>query len=81
MLNHLNKVSVAVYVKALLLAQNLGAELRELKEDQRGLSGIVVAVMLILVAVLAAIFLWDQLKGFLENMWTVITGKAEGLGN
>lgn len=81
MLNYLNKMSVAVYVKAMLLAQNLGAELREFKEDQRGLSGIVVAVMLILVAVLAAIFLWGQLKGFLETMWTKINGKATGLGN
>lgn len=81
MLNYLNKMSVAVYVKALLLAQNLGAELREFKEDQRGLSGIVVAVMLILVAVLAAIFLWGQLKDFLEMMWAKINGKATGFGN
>lgn len=81
MLNHLNKLSVAAYVKALLLAQNLGAELRELKEDQRGLSGIVVAVMLILVAVLATILLWDKLKIFLDTMWGKITGKAEGLGS
>ena len=53
MLHQLNRLSAAAYVKVVLLAQNIGAELRELKEDQRGLSGVVVAVLLILVAVLA----------------------------
>ena len=57
MLNQWNRLSTAVYVKAVLLAQNVGAELRELKEDQRGLSGVVVAVLLILVAVLAVAIL------------------------
>lgn len=76
MLHQLNRLSTAVYVKAVLLAQNVGAELRELKEDQRGLSGVVVAVLLILVAVLAVVLLWGQLKEWLETMWTTITGKA-----
>lgn len=76
MLHQLNRLSTAVYVKAVLLAQNVGAELRELKEDQRGLSGVVVAVLLILVAVLAVVLLWGQLKEWLETMWTIITGKA-----
>lgn len=76
MLNQWNKLSAAVYVKAILLAQNVGAELRELKEDQRGLSGVVVAVLLILVAVLAVVMLWSSLSEWLESMWGTITGKA-----
>lgn len=76
MLHQLNRLSTAVYVKAVLLAQNVGAELRELKEDQRGLSGVVVAVLLILVAVLAVVLLWGNLQEWLENMWKTITEKS-----
>ena len=79
MLNQWNRLSTAVYVKAVLLAQNLGAELREFKEDERGISGIVVAVLLILVAVLAVVFLWGSLSKWLQDMWNKITG-AEGAG-
>lgn len=79
MLRRLNRLSTAVYLKAVLLAQNAGAELRKLKEDQRGLSGIVVAVLLILVAVLAVVLLWDQLRVWLESMWSTITGKANAI--
>lgn len=76
MLNQWNRLSTAVYVKAVLLAQNVGAELRELKEDQRGLSGVVVAVLLILVAVLAVVLLWGKLSEWLGTMWDKIAGKA-----
>jgi Flp pilus assembly pilin Flp len=77
MLNQWNRLSTAVYVKAVLLAQNVGAELRELKEDQRGLSGVVVAVLLILVAVLAVVLLWGKLSEWLGTMWDKIAGKAK----
>lgn len=79
MLNQINRLSTAAYIRAVLLVQNLGAELRELKEDQRGLSGVVVAVLLILVAVLAVVLLWGKLKDWLDQMWTTITGKAQGI--
>ena len=52
---------------------------RDLKKDERGLSGVVVAVLLILVAVLAIVLLWDQLKGWLEQTWGKITGEADKL--
>ncbi len=50
--------------------------LRELTSDERGLSGVVVAVLLILVAVLAVVLLWGQLKGWLSTTWSSITSKA-----
>lgn len=50
--------------------------LQELKEDERGLSGVVVAVLLILVAVLAVILIWGFLSGWLEQLWTTITTKG-----
>ena len=76
MLHQLNRLSIAIYMKAVLLAQNAGAELRELKEDQKGLSGVVVAVLLILVAVLAVVLLWGNLSKWLGDMWKNITNKA-----
>lgn len=50
--------------------------LTELCEDERGLSGVVVAVLLILVAVLAIALLWDYLGKWIEQMWQNITQKS-----
>lgn len=44
-----------------------------LKNDERGLSGVVVAVMLTLMAVLIIGVFWDALEGWLNDMITVIT--------
>lgn len=50
--------------------------IRELKKDERGLSGVVVAVLLILVAVLAVSLLWEQLSTWLQEFWEKIVGKT-----
>lgn len=76
MVGKLNQLSVALYTQMLLLGMTLKEDLRSLKDDERGLSGIVVAVLLILVAVLAVVFLWDSLSAWLTQMWTSITGQA-----
>ena len=47
-----------------------------IREDERGLSGVVVAVLLILVAVLAVVLIWAFLSGWLEELWDRITGAA-----
>lgn len=60
-------------VKAYLAAADLA---REFKEDERGLSGVVVAVLLILVAVLAVVMIWGGLSGWLGELWTKITSQA-----
>lgn len=52
---------------------------QELKEDERGLSGIVVAVLLILVAVLAVVALWGFLSGWLDGLFSDIQTKAGGI--
>ena len=49
---------------------------RDLKKDERGLSGVVVAVLLILVAVLAVTLLWDNLSEWLETFWARIMGDS-----
>ena len=49
---------------------------RSLKNDERGLSGVVVAILLILVAVLAIVLIWGFLSGWLQELWEQITGQA-----
>jgi len=50
--------------------------LRTLKSDERGLSGVVVAILLILVAVLAIVMIWVFLGEWLSELWDNITGQA-----
>jgi len=50
-----------------------------LRNDERGLSGVVVAILLILVAVLAIVLIWGFLSGWLQELWDQITGRAGGI--
>lgn len=50
---------------------------KDFKKDERGLSGVVVTVLLILVAVLVVLLIWGWLSGWLEELWERITGTAE----
>ena len=52
---------------------------RTLKNDERGLSGVVVAILLILVAVLAIVLIWGFLSGWLQELWEQITSRAGGI--
>ena len=72
MLKKANELSMMAYLAVTGL-------FRDLKEDERGLSGVVVAVLLILVAVLAVVFLWGALSGWLQEMWGSITGNASSI--
>lgn len=76
MVDKLNRASVALYAQMLILGMTLKEDLRSLKDDERGLSGVVVAVLLILVAVLAVALLWTNLRDWLNSFWNTITGKA-----
>ena len=49
---------------------------KDLKRDERGLSGVVVAILLILVAVLAIVLIWGFLSGWLEVLWNRIISGA-----
>jgi len=51
-----------------------------LKNDERGLSGVVVAILLILVAVLAIVLIWTFLGDWLRELWEDITGQAGQIG-
>lgn len=67
MIDKLNRMYIAAYAKGYSFVHGL-------KNDERGLSGVVVAVLLILIAVFAVVFLWDGLSAMLSDMWTKITG-------
>lgn len=67
MLKKLNDLSISAYVKTTNFINGL-------KNDERGLSGVVVAVLLILVAVLAIVMLWGSLSEWLGKLWGDITG-------
>ena len=51
----------------------------ELKNDERGLSGVVVAVLLILVAVLAVVLIWGFLSGWLQELWESIINQGNSI--
>ena len=57
-------------------ADKIAEAVRALKNDERGLSGVVVAILLILVAVLAIVLIWGFLSGWLQELWEQITGRA-----
>jgi len=50
--------------------------IRDIKKDERGLSGVVVAILLILIAVLAVVLIWGFLGGWLKDLWDRIVGEA-----
>ena len=50
---------------------------KDFKKDERGLSGVVVTILLILVAVLAVVMIWGFLGDWLGELWDEITGAAE----
>ena len=49
---------------------------RAFKKDERGLSGVVVAILLILVAVLAIVLIWTFLNDMIRDLWNQIVGNA-----
>lgn len=72
MLKKLNAWMTGAYIKGKMAVE-------EFKNDEKGLSGVVVAVLLILVAVLAVVALWGSLKDWLADMWEKITKQADGI--
>jgi len=69
MWNEIKKTSRKFYQRVLMFTN-------EIKNDERGLSGVVVAILLILVAVLAIVLIWGFLSGWLQELWEQITGRA-----
>lgn len=48
----------------------------DMKDDERGLSDMVVTILLVLVAVLAVVMIWGWMSGWLSDLWSQISGEA-----
>ncbi len=79
MLDKINAFTLAVYFSITGFVDHAKARTKELLNDERGLSGVVVAILLILVAVLAVVMIWGFLSGYLQEVWERITG-ADTIG-
>ena len=75
----LKRLAVNAMCGAFAAKEKVCQAVEDLKRDERGLSGIVVAVLLILVAVLAVVMLWGLLKDYITDIWEKITGQSSGL--
>ena len=49
---------------------------RDLKNDEQGLSGVVVAILLVLIAVLAVVLIWGYMSGWLKVLWDRVVNEA-----
>ena len=79
MFTGLNNICLGIYIKAVMLSQMCGAKIKSFIDDEEGLSGVVVAILLILVAVLAITMIWGFLSGWLEELWTRIAGADDAI--
>jgi len=73
MLNKLDMMANKAYVKGTMFVKDLKKKGKEFLCDERGLSGVVVAVMLILIAVLLIAAMWGSLSEWLKELWEKVT--------
>ena len=76
MFNKLNELSVKAYVKATNAVasakQKIKSEAENFHNDERGIDGVIIAVLLLLVAVVLVAVFWDQISKWFENIWNQI---------
>lgn len=51
--------------------------MNDLRDEEKGSSPVVDTVLLILVAVLAVAMVWGWMSGWLQQLWSQITGAAD----
>ena len=68
----LNRLAANAMCGAFAAKEKVCQAVEDLKRDERGLSGIVVAV-------LAVVMLWGLLKDYITDIWEKITGQSSGL--
>ena len=77
MFEAINNASIALYFKGVAAVNACKAKIKSFFSDERGLSGIVVAVLLILIAVLLIAVFWEALSGWLKGVWDKIIKKGD----
>ena len=68
MLNYLDRG----YIRGKIWFANLK---ENLISDERGVSGIVATVILVLLAVLLAAIFWNKLQSYFTTLWSQVTGE------
>lgn len=69
MFEAINNASIALYFKGVEAVNTYKAKIKSFFSDERGLSGVVVAVLLILIAVLLIAVFWKALSQWLKDIW------------
>lgn len=77
MLHQLNAMTVSVYLTITGAVRSVRERGKNFLSDERGLSGVVVAILLILVAVLAVVAIWAFLGEYIQNIWEQITNQSK----
>ncbi|MGN0695672.1 MAG: Flp1 family type IVb pilin [Oscillospiraceae bacterium] len=76
MIDSLNRLTTLAYVKTTMAVDSAKKKVKEevesFKNDERGVDGIVVAIILILVVVLLAAVFWDSISALFKKIWTQI---------
>ena len=75
-INRISKSAIAVYTMLVNTGRTIRMCLHELRTDQRGVSGIVVECLLVLVAVMLAVVLYNVLRPFIKELFEKITTGA-----
>lgn len=80
MMDALNYASTLMYVKASNAADSIKAKakkaVKEFREDERGVDGLVVAILLILIVVILASLFWDNIAKIFKEIWEKIFPKV-----
>lgn len=74
MQKQMNKWMISIYCAVSSFVQ-------ELKDDERGISGAVVAVLLVVVAIAAVAIIWTWMSGFLQPTLESMNGEASKIGH
>lgn len=79
MFNEINDLSIRAYFGARNSMNNAKCAMKDLFNDEDGISGIVVAVILVLVAVVLLAVFQTELTTLVGNMWRDINKSADGM--
>jgi Flp pilus assembly pilin Flp len=79
MLEKMRQLPFRIYIKAGSMHKKVKQAVTDFMHDEHGLSGVVVAIVLAAIAILAAVLFWEQLSDFITQLWDRIKREALGI--
>lgn len=76
MLQRFNAMLISVYLTVTGLVQQVGSDLRK---DERGLSDVITAVLMVALAIAVVLLIWALLGDWITDFWNDITGRTDVL--